>query len=70
MRRQNRPVGALIVLILALTAMAEAQESQNQVWANYDESGDLARLAELDDARMHYHYSAPACRPQAVCGPV
>ena len=54
MRRQNRPVGALIVLILALTAMAEAQESQNQVWANYDESGDLARLAELDDARMHY----------------
>ena len=42
MRRQNRPVGALIVLILALTAMAEAQESQNQVWANYDESGDLA----------------------------
>ena len=54
MRRQNRPVGSLIVLILALTAMAEAQESQNQVWANYDESGDLARLAELDDARMHY----------------
>lgn len=54
MRRQNRPVGALIVLTLALTAMAEAQESQNQVWANYDESGDLARLAELDDARMHY----------------
>ncbi|MEC8740354.1 MAG: amidase family protein, partial [Pseudomonadota bacterium] len=54
MRRQNRPVGALIVLIVALTAMAEAQESQNQVWANYDESGDLARLAELDDARMHY----------------
>ena len=54
MRRQNRPVGALIVLTLALTAMAEAQESQNQVWANYDESGDLARLAELDNARMHY----------------
>ena len=54
MRRQNRPVGALIVLTLALTAMAEEQESQNQVWANYDESGDLARLAELDDARMHY----------------
>ena len=54
MRRQNRPVGALIVLTLALAAMAEAQESQNQVWANYDESGDLARLAELDDARMHY----------------
>lgn len=54
MRRQNRPVGALIVLTLALAAMAEAQESQNQVWANYDESGDLVRLAELDNARMHY----------------
>ena len=54
MRRQNRPVGALIVLTFALAAMTEAQESHNQVWANYDESGDLARLAELDDARMHY----------------
>ena len=54
MRRQNRPVGALIVLTLALAAMAEAQESQNQAGANYDEAGDLARLAELDNARMHY----------------
>ena len=54
MRRKNRPVGPLMVLTLALTVMAEAQETQNQAWANYDESSDLARLAELDNARMHY----------------
>ncbi len=54
MRRENRPVGVLIVLTFALSAIAGAQESQNQAWANYDESADLARLAELDNARMHY----------------
>ena len=54
MRRENRPVGVLIVLTFALSAIAGAQESPNQAWANYDESADLARLAELDNARMHY----------------
>ena len=54
MRRENRPVGVLIVLSFALSAIAGAQESPNQAWANYDESADLARLAELDNARMHY----------------
>ena len=54
MRRENRPVGVLIVLTFALSAIAGAQESPNQAWANYDESADLARLAELDNTRMHY----------------
>ena len=54
MRRQNRPAGALILLTFALTVVAEAQESQNEAWANYDEPSDLARLAELDNSRMHY----------------
>ena len=39
MRRENRPVGVLIVLTFALS-IAGAQESPNQAWANYDESAD------------------------------
>ena len=59
MRRENRPVGVLIVLTFSLSAIAGAQESPNQAWANYDESADLARLAELDNTCLLYTSPSP-----------
>ena len=51
---KNRRVWVLIVMALKVACMAEAQDMQERVLANYDESVDLKRLSELDDVSMHY----------------